>query len=104
MDWAARARAVGGECTRIRMRNARNASEEASGRNSFLLRAEVVIVRENHLARSAFSLEPHMHSVSDWVIWQLVDSAFPGGGFAHSAGLEAALQLGEINGRAGLGN
>lgn len=36
------------------------------------------------------------------MIWQLVDSAFPTGGFAHSAGLEAAWQQGEIEGRRGL--
>lgn len=40
-----------------------------------------------------------MVPISDWVIWQLVDSAFPGGGFAHSAGLEAARQLGEVENR-----
>jgi urease accessory protein len=34
----------------------------------------------------------------DWLIWQLADSAFPSGGFAHSAGLEAAWQQGEIGG------
>lgn len=28
--------------------------------------------------------------------WQLVDSAFPSGGFAHSWGLEAAYQAGEV--------
>jgi len=39
---------------------------------------------------------------SDFLIWQLVDSAFPTGGFAHSAGLEAAAQNGEIRGRAEL--
>lgn len=28
-----------------------------------------------------------------WLLFQLVDGAFPSGGFAHSAGLEAALHL-----------
>ena len=32
----------------------------------------------------------------DWLTWQLADSAFPTGGFAHSWGLEAAWQGGEI--------
>jgi urease accessory protein len=31
-----------------------------------------------------------------WLVWQLADSAFPTGGFAHSAGLEAAWQNGEV--------
>src|SRR5450432_522762 len=34
----------------------------------------------------------------DWLLWQLADSAFPTGGFAHSGGLEAAWQHGEIRG------
>lgn len=38
-------------------------------------------------------------SVSDWLLWQLADSAFPTGGFAHSTGLEAAWQHGEIRNR-----
>jgi urease accessory protein len=34
--------------------------------------------------------------MNDWVLWQLADSAFPTGGFAHSNGLEAACQNGEV--------
>jgi len=34
-----------------------------------------------------------------WLIWQLIDSAFPTGGFAHSGGLEAAWQHGEVRNR-----
>jgi len=34
--------------------------------------------------------------MSDWLAWQVVDSAFPTGTFAHSWGLEAAWQQGEI--------
>jgi urease accessory protein len=30
------------------------------------------------------------------LLWQLIDSAFPSGGFAHSWGLEAAYQAGEV--------
>jgi urease accessory protein len=34
---------------------------------------------------------------SDWLLWQLADSAFPSGGFVHSGGLEAAVQLGAVS-------
>ena len=38
-----------------------------------------------------------MHfELNPWFLWQLADSAFPTGGFAHSSGLEAAWQQGEI--------
>jgi urease accessory protein len=34
--------------------------------------------------------------MTDLLAWQLADAAFPTGGFAHSSGLEAAWQSGEI--------
>jgi hypothetical protein len=37
-----------------------------------------------------------------WAVMQLVDSGLPTGGFAHSAGLEAAWQQGRIHGLADL--
>jgi urease accessory protein len=40
--------------------------------------------------------------ISDFTLWQLADSAFPTGGFAHSNGLEAAWQHGEVRNRAEL--
>jgi len=40
--------------------------------------------------------------MSDWLTWQVIDSAFPTGAFAHSSGLEAAWQHGEIRDAADL--
>ncbi|MDA1275065.1 MAG: urease accessory protein UreF [Verrucomicrobia bacterium] len=47
------------------------------------------------MQREDLELDPQI-SPSDWVVWQLIDSAFPTGGFAHSAGLESAWKHGEI--------
>ena len=51
-------------------------------------------------ARSLTS--PAATKENHWLLWQLADSAFPTGGFAHSGGLEAAWQHGEIRNRAEL--
>ena len=50
-------------------------------------------------------LNPNSHvplPASDFLLWQLADSAFPTGGFAHSSGLEAARQHGVVRNRAEL--
>lgn len=41
--------------------------------------------------------------MSDWLTWQIVDSAFPTGLFAHSWGLESAWQHGEVGDAPALG-
>ncbi len=40
--------------------------------------------------------------MTPWLTWQIVDSAFPTGAFAHSGGLESAWQHGEIEDQAAL--
>src|SRR5688572_14928401 len=47
--------------------------------------------------------ELHPQRPSQALTWQVVDSAFPTGGFAHSLGLEAAWQAGEVPDRDALG-
>jgi urease accessory protein len=42
-------------------------------------------------------------SESEWFTWQIVDSAFPTGAFAHSCGLESAWQHGEVDDLEALG-
>lgn len=39
---------------------------------------------------------PTSDQIAPWLVWQIADASFPTGGFAHSGGLEAAWQQGEI--------
>ncbi|MGB5812512.1 MAG: urease accessory UreF family protein [Polyangiales bacterium] len=42
-------------------------------------------------------MKTHEHSnAGDLLIWQIADTAFPVGGFAHSGGLESARQSGDV--------
>jgi urease accessory protein len=38
----------------------------------------------------------------NYLLWQLIDSAFPSGGFAHSSGLEASVHHGRVSDGAGV--
>lgn len=47
-------------------------------------------------------MPPDPSSPSRWRLLQIADSGFPAGAFAHSAGLEAAVHLGEVSAAQGL--
>lgn len=59
-------------------------------------------LRNETVGQLAPSVTKAMMVSSDWLVWQLADSAFPTGGFAHSGGLEATWQHGEIRNRSDL--
>jgi urease accessory protein len=48
------------------------------------------------MAADANTLRRLSNDDEAWLVWQLADSAFPTGGFAHSWGLEASWQSGEV--------
>ena len=65
-----------------------------------LNKSSTVLSQEAYTSMEASSMMqsnqvPTTSFPSDWIIWQMLDSGLPTGGFAHSYGLEAAVQLGQ---------
>ncbi|HTV76324.1 MAG TPA: hypothetical protein VMD57_04930, partial [Candidatus Baltobacteraceae bacterium] len=73
--------------------------------NGYRRRRRKIPIKNGHCQLPAAGLSPTLclstpeQYNDDWLVWQLVDSTFPIGGFAHSLGLEAAWQHGEVRGR-----
>lgn len=67
-----------------------------------MARPRIAAVKVNGARPGRNSSEPPAGDANDYLVWQLIDSAFPTGGFAHSAGLEAAWQHGQVRNAMGL--
>jgi urease accessory protein len=64
-----------------------------------MARPKKIMSRLTSAATIGIARTPQDATALDFTVWQLIDSAFPTGGFAHSAGLEAAWQHGEVRNR-----
>jgi urease accessory protein len=93
------------------MANSWSANQRQSSRwRSVILFFDIVFARLQPTAAPVLPLNysgatkavPSPENQNDWLLWQLADSAFPTGGFAHSGGLEAAWQHGEVRNSAEL--
>jgi urease accessory protein len=70
-----------------------------NGRRNGKIAIKFPVRRSNLSGLSHAVAAAPMAKNDDWLLWQLCDSAFPTGGFAHSLGLEAAWQHGEVRNR-----
>jgi urease accessory protein len=83
----------------MNLKDAKAQREESRDRISELTKADRLHVHSENSVILSSSASPRLCGENQFLLWQLADSAFPTGGFAHSAGLEAAWQHGEVRNR-----